>query len=713
MDGGLDIQGILKANLLGVSPDIARVSSSPVDRELFTMAPNAIEWSVRPEYLNSPSLYDFQMSYQTIRDFFELRCPICNEGGTEEGQPGYCWGRSRESLESEVLLVWSNEYLEEVCPKCRTTRSELFDDGLVRNYNQLHLVSGMRSGKTVTGSFIGTFLEHAWYTLAHTQPNGIPGYLGAISAVQYAATFLASSAKQGKETLWATYTGLRKSAPWFQRYVPWIKEQERLQPSNGMRKWTYTENELIIENQHPHVNLVISVENSNSGSSAGRTRAWVVLDELARMKQTDSAQSAMEVYRTQENSLRTVRSRVKLFGCAPWLGSMLSVTSPLRRNDWAMKLLQLSGQVTDLYARKYATWEFNPKEPREHFEDAFRKDPVGTARDFGANPPGAEHPYIHDEPRWANLSIGLDRVPQVTFDYFTRYDARGQPYVAAKVASAVRRLDHKQPTFVVFDAGKNFDCFSGAAAHAETYIARDGSAKKVTVFDWVMRVVPVHGTEIWFQSVVDIMLELRKYQVTSFVAFDRWESTNLIQQVRDLGVMAEQQTLRPPDFTAFRLNCFEGAVQMLPPAEEDVAWAPDGMPVLPFEWLRPQPNMAAESVAIAEAVELEEDPNTRAVVNPDKGVERGWHSDDTIRCCVHVHKLVQRSDFVERWDDNSVRARRKRQALSSERVLTGPGTRPQSSPPQRLVETMRQYSGPLGRLVRTVGPTGDPSRRRF
>jgi hypothetical protein len=383
------------------------------------------------------------------------------------------------------------------------------------------------------------------------------------------------------------------------------------------------------------------------------------IDELARMKQTQSAQGADEVYRTVEASLRTIRSRVKMFGSVPWFGSMISVTSPISRDDKAMRLLRQAPKISDMFARHYPTWKFNPFEPRKNFNSAFAKDPIGAARDFGAQPAGAEYPLIHDEERWYRTSVAEDRLALADFEYRQWEDALGHSYVSVLVKRITPGNDLR-PRFVAFDAGQSFDAFAGACGHREYAMDQDGNEYPVTVYDWVFRIVPPPGVEVYFGSVVQLIKVLRPRTRFQFVAFDRWNSVQLIQDIRRLGIPAEQQSLKDRDCDDFKVNCFEGRVQMLPVVPAEFTTSETGELMFPLEYIVEPPFLHAQSASIYELLGLQRDPDTGKVYNPDKGKERGYSSDDTARVVIHVNRLVQRADYSERYDDRSRRSRQKR-----------------------------------------------------
>lgn len=626
-------------------------------RRLALAAPNAIEWVCGEQWCNSPSTYEYWGQYQAIRDFFELRCPVCNDPDDVD-----VWGKSRMQLESEILLVWDNDYQEDVCPRCGSTRSEYLEDGLFHGYNTMHLVVGQRAGKSVMAGLIGTYIEHRIITLALSSPGGFGGYLNLKLKDPFEMTFLAATAVQSSDTIWAKFTSTRAESPWFQRLVPWIKRQEAEQVvPEGMKRWIYKETDNRIINQHPSVRLIINSMNSNAPGLRGRTRIAAFADEISYMEQTDSKKSATEIYRALERSQRTVRSRVKLFGGLPWLGTMVSVTSPVSRSDKGMELLKDARKVKTMFARQVPTWEFNPFEPREGMQDEFDKDPIGALRDYGAQPPGAEHPLIHDEKRWRKLTVDSALKPRARFRIGQTVGKTGQTYMTVRM-EACEFMRDRTPRYIVWDAGLNWDAFAGACAHPEfgEAVGPDGRPRLITVFDWIVRILPRPGTEVLFDGVRDIMDLARRNMHIARCEFDRWQSIQLIQQIREMGIFSERVPTKDEDYIKFRVDCFEGLVRMLPPLAGEFDPTSET-----FVWMKDPPELSPESAAIYELLGAQQDPDTNKIVFPEKGERRGWGSNDVAQCIVHAHKIVQTQGFTERHDDRSARAARMRAEASS------------------------------------------------
>lgn len=627
-----------------ISNSVAKAiqSSKELDAEreyLIQRAPNAIEWITRPGYLNQPTLYQHWGQYRMVKDFFELRCPNCNSGSSDP------WGKSRAELDDEVLLVWKPGIEDDACPRCGDARSQFIEDGLFHGYHTLHQLVGMRAGKSAALALVGTYVEHVLLAIGHSLPGGIQEYLGTQPGDQFEITFVASTDTQSQDTIWAKYRGFRGLSPWFQRYVPWIKSQEKLQKTpEGMQRWEYIESDKVIRNGL--LRIKINSLNSNSSGLVGRTRLGAFIDEISRMKQTDSSMSASEVYRGLENSCETVRTRVEMFGCLPWLGIVGSISSPISIDDKGMELLRVAERVPKMYAGHHATWEFNPMMPREALEDAFIKDPIGAERDFGARPPTAAHPLIADPMQFRERVVDATLVPTAEFEHYDHEDATGHRYQAAKLKRADLVLGGA-PRYIAVDAGRNFDAFAAACAHGEQ--GPDGNI--VTVYDWVLRIVPKQGDEVWFDSLFEIVRDLTRYVIVGGVELDQWNSAHTTQKLRQFVRADDGVETKGEHFIQFMRAAMGGRVRMLPEQELDA---------------RVEPVMkSAQGAALYELERLERDPITDKVYNPNKGKVRGKNSDDTARVVVHVNRMVQMQGYSKKHNDQGLEARRARAHAAS------------------------------------------------
>jgi len=421
--------------------------------------PNIIEWVTGVENWNVPSTFQFWGQYQILRDFFNLRCRICNSQHPDRVS---CWNKSRSYLESEVLLVWSKEYQDFVCPKCGTTMREFLDDKIIIAYNELVAVIGMRGGKSYLGAHIGGYLEHLMVTWGIEKPGTLQQKLGQEKSEWFEVNFVASTEKQAKKTIYSKFRQMRRNSPWMNRYMNWVKIKEKVQI--GVKDpWRYGVSTEEIEDGY--LQLRLNKLPSDSSGIAGATRFATLLDEWARFIDTEGSRSGTEIYRVLNAGLKTIRSAAMLDPSIPYFfGTMVAITSSMAIDDPAMQTIEKanSGKLKKTFAIKKTTWDFNPFQPRSAFDEEYERDPVAADRDFGSNPPAAITPFISDPARFWK-SINWDKRPIATFVNTYPKDKTGREYVGLDLERCA--LDTVNNYYIFGDAGKSFDTFSLAGGH--------------------------------------------------------------------------------------------------------------------------------------------------------------------------------------------------------------------------------------------------------
>jgi hypothetical protein len=124
---------------------------------------------------------------------------------------------------------------------------------------------------------------------------------------------------------------------------------------------------------------------SNSGSIAGKTRIFSVIDELSRMDSGESKRGATEVYRVLKRSLITIKAAVERLrqkgDYSVPDARMFCISSPMFEDDKSMLLLKQAEKTDKMFAFHRTTWDFNPDISKEDLADEFASDPIGAERD--------------------------------------------------------------------------------------------------------------------------------------------------------------------------------------------------------------------------------------------------------------------------------------------------------------------------------------------
>lgn len=509
---------------------------------------NVIECASSDKFLGKsvPSIYDNKGQYYSLREFFQTYCPICNNFKSRD-----VFNMDKNALLKDVLLVYDWEKHIEYCPRCSMTKQEFMEDRLLKDYNVLLGIIGMRAGKTTLASIIMAFIEI--FLVCHEDAKNLFG-VPTVPFIEMGC--VAVSEKQAKETIWAQYKTVRDNADWFKHFKEIISDNKY--DKDGL----YDEQTTLIKNDL--VGLYIESLHSSSASLAGKTRVFYVVEEIGRFDTTQSKRSGKEVWRVGNSSLKTIKKAVKKKGLPPWLGSIAGIGSPTSVDDYGMKLL--SSETDKMLKMKFATWQFfNDEYTEEDFADEFKDDPVGTKRDFGADPPGAETPFFEDWKLTSNLVENVVLEPLVTFG-----DVESEAVIVnfkdpiTYIGKEILNIQYDRSEWVIAgDAGKSKDCFALVGAKRQ-WEGNDYSMLQ----GFVLHILPNAGMRRYvdFKCIVPIFTTLNRYLNITRVCFDYWNSELICRELMSMGLRTEfysMSSLKTEDHYNFKQAAFNSKIHLL------------------------------------------------------------------------------------------------------------------------------------------------------
>lgn len=570
-------------------------------------APNAIAFIEGDRYLNAYSLNPAQ--YRVVRDFYELLCPVCNNVERI---------LIRDDVPRETQVLFEHDY----CPNCGYFKYE--DPARVVNYNSLVGVVGMRGGKSVLVAGMVAWELHAYLCVENLQEK-----LGLVKNQELEISFVASTGKQAAETIYGNFRNYFDASPWYKSYVGALRNLEVTDPT--LRRYMLYKGEpgsTSIEFKNKHI--IVQSYTSNSGGMAGRTRLTAAIDEIGRMDRGDSKISAVEVYRVQNRSLVNLRSSTSRLRDSGDFSipdaKMLCVSSPLYEDDMIMKLKSQAQINKKMFAFHAATWEFNPAIRKEDLIEEFEADPLGAERDYGANPPGAENPFITNK-EIIYAAIDKDRKSNLVLEEsFFSQDVGGIKFDYVKVLLKDFKYHNLVDYCIHCDPGQNRDSFCLAIGH------KDGD---LYIVDGCLELKPISvgnrlglpPREAYFPCILDLILELHKKLSIVVVTYDKWNSTDQIQRLRDNKILAVQKNMTRDDYIA-ALNSLKSGNFRFPSLE-----------------VNPEKTMnfdAMRNVPCARAVyELRRLNDTGQKVDHPKGGH-----NDMIECCVGLHRLLHSPETI-------------------------------------------------------------------
>lgn len=505
---------------LMVAPDIRLPEGD------FEQAKNFFEFATSKRFLNQkPYIPQAIIGIQLFAEY----CTRCTDLDYING--GWSVHDKYATLKRKIALLEHGK-----CPHCGARKSEMIADGSLNFYQEGSIVAGQRSGKSAVCAMISSYLLH--WLLKLQRPNEVYGLMN--SNVLH-GTFVALTYAQAKDTLWEPFYGTVLDSPWFQEYHSMLEEyRNRTGEELANIKDTFI--------MYKHRRLFFYPAAPDKRVLRGRTRSFSAIDELgwfpndvASLKNVKM--NAQEVYISLERSLRTVRSKANRlvkqgFDNVP-TGYFFNVSSPSSVRDKIMELYRKSIGSRSILGWQRPTWEMNPDVTREDLDPEFMKDPVGSMRDYGAQPPLTNSAFITNKDeviacysKRSNPLIMAQKVKKYNDGGVTTFG------VISKIGQTTRK------SVLALDAGVSNNSFAFAVATLRT--------GKVSI-DVIGEVIPYGGMIINYSMVQEMLEELIEARNIVLVAADRWNSLKPLHDIRDsFDIPFRIYSLKYPDMVMFK-----------------------------------------------------------------------------------------------------------------------------------------------------------------
>lgn len=427
--------------------------------------------------------------------------------------------------------MWGLVYDLTEKPECRSVHVEVMsvDDGTPQVTYDLQMeglpqfvASGMlhhNSGKSVVVAMISTYLTHR--LLMSQSPTGI---LSIDNTTVLHGTFVALTQKQAADTLWTPYFNYIMGSPWFQAYHDVIRKHERRYGIEVMK----IRDTFVL---YGHRNFVIYPAGPDGRILRGRTRVLAVIDEVAYFDNDAQSKkikvSAGAVYGALDRSLATVRAKEKRQVEAGYdeafTGYFCNISSPVHARDKINELLRMSVGSKTLLGIHAPTWKMNPDMPRnsEFLLEAFRRDPVGAARDYGAEAPLSANPFI-TQPTFIADAIRAKGRSMCTY---THHIIRHKDGERQRYGSLVKAATTTKASILAIDAGFSNNSFALVTG------SRDDAG--IISVDCLVEIVPKPGIPLNYTLIFDeLLIPLCKARNVRVMLADQWQSLKLLQDAK-------------------------------------------------------------------------------------------------------------------------------------------------------------------------------------
>lgn len=554
------------------------ISDLKIDDRDLRLAPNFYTFLTSPQGLNikKPYAKQIEMGVHTFAEW----CPRCSDNKFVDNMP--VGATLDDILERTVFLNYGK------CPKCKVTKTELWLAKELKVPVELAGLAGQRSTKTSTLAMMQAYSTHGWLKI----PNPLQTF-DLLDQTVLHWTYVALTYMQAKGTIWDPLQNYLENSPWFKAYNALVMDYGNRHGEEVIKvKETFV--------TYRHKRLTMYPSGPDRRKLRGMTRGGGGIDEIghinARMKrrrtenddlmEEEVKMNAEEIYIAMRNSMTDTRVGyynllkrgyyslpIPLFG---------NISSPTSNDDMICQLYRESQQNPEIYGFHYATWESNPKFPRESLKHIERRNPIKFRRDYAAVPPLSAAPFIED------IEF-LKALPQADkhngVSAIKHYD---KATVSHKVMRAATLMygsrDVKIPKIMCVDCGYSSNSFAIAVGHADMdmqslkasqQLPEDGRVvpfdprrplnlgkssiplglgKYIPVVDVMVEIIPTHEHPLNFTWIYDDILcpLIEKFNVRLFVT-DRWQNLKIMSDIEQkYRIPAMQYTMRYDDFNNLR-----------------------------------------------------------------------------------------------------------------------------------------------------------------
>lgn len=448
-----------------------------------------------------------------------------------------------------------------ICPKCKRSKLDHFKKGTMNPYQELAGLAGQRVGKSLITAASSAYLTHK--LLKMQDPSRVYGILN----TTLVGTFVGLTYNAAYEQLWLPYKNFLEASPWFRDYHQMLTDTG-LKYDEELFKLGQTSVHYL------HRNHLVYPSGPNKKTLRGKTRIFGAVDEMDFFNNDEDGEdqvkmNGVEVYKSLSNSLLTIRvgwkrnvkeGRVNLPNAYQF-----NISSPQSARGVLTETVNRNQESKRVYCFHLPTWEMNPMIRRSDLAQEFADNPEKAARDFGAEPPLSDNPFVADTTMIKSL-FG-DRANAVDYTYVGRTNKMGAKRRAAQI-TRVTAPSEIPPAIMAIDAGFSFNSFSLTIGHAE----KGKNNSRLIRTSAVVEIIPEKNVCTLDYSAIATMIIYPLIEALNVQAVfaDRWNSLKLLHDIEHkYDIPAEQYSIKYRDFVMVRSYMEDGGI-ILPRTETPV-----------------------------------------------------------------------------------------------------------------------------------------------
>jgi hypothetical protein len=349
------------------------------------------------------------------------------------------------------------------------------------------------------------------------------GYYGKATGVYVDLLNLAVNAQQAQRVFFEPFKNLLLSSPWFneQGFEPRVSEIFFF--SRPVRCFS---------------------GHSESEGWEGYEVMTIILDEIAAFK-TDNELKGDVRSKGSASAIYNM-SKLSVMSRFPEIGKCILLSFPRYKGDFIQQRFDSSIEKNEpkTWAIKAATWEVNPTIERHQLESEYIRNPVEARARFECEPPHMEDAFFRDADL-VRSAFNASEDPMEEDGSYKKWFNGSDDFTRFIHVDLALKRDRAALSMVHCPGIKNINTGLGV------------ESLPVINVDLVKSWSAAPGDEINFSGIRGLIVDLCRRFSVGIVSFDQWQSVEMIQSLKAMGINADFHSVKKTDYDTLMTSIYD------------------------------------------------------------------------------------------------------------------------------------------------------------
>jgi hypothetical protein len=270
----------------------------------------------------------------------------------------------------------------------------------------------------------------------------------------------------------------------------------------------------------------------------------IILDEIAAFK-TDNELKGDVRSKGSASAIYNM-SKLSVMSRFPEIGKCILLSFPRYKGDFIQQRFDSSIEKNEpkTWAIKAATWEVNPTIERHQLESEYIRNPVEARARFECEPPHMEDAFFRDADL-VRSAFNASEDPMEEDGSYKKWFNGSDDFTRFIHVDLALKRDRAALSMVHCPGIKNINTGLGV------------ESLPVINVDLVKSWSAAPGDEINFSGIRGLIVDLCRRFSVGIVSFDQWQSVEMIQSLKAMGINADFHSVKKTDYDTLMTSIYD------------------------------------------------------------------------------------------------------------------------------------------------------------